>query len=94
MVIDRRKVESALLSKGFKQSETHHHYFIYYLISGKKTPVKTKTSHSPKEKSIDAARLNQMAGQCRLETAEFVNLVECPLDRDTYERLLQDKGLA
>ena len=94
MVIDKRKVESGLLSKGFRQSDTHHHYFIYYLINGEKTPVNTRTSHSPKEKSFDAARIAQMARQCGLKTAEFLELVECPLDRDTYERLLLDRRLA
>ena len=38
-------IEHGLKNKGFVVADSHHHYFIYYSIDGKKTTVKTKTSH-------------------------------------------------
>jgi hypothetical protein len=90
---DKRDVESGLLKKGFRQSDKDHHYFTYYSRDGKKSLSKTKTSHSPKEKSLGAARVGQMAKQCGLNAIEFAELIECPMDRDAYERLLKERGL-
>ncbi len=33
-----------------------------------------------------------MARQCMLPKNEFLRLVDCPMDRDDYERRLIDKG--
>lgn len=93
MTTDKRKVERALLAKGFKQSDKGHHYFIYFAQNGKKSPFKTMTSHSPREKSLDAARLKQMAQQCGLDTTQFRDLIECPLSREDYESFLTSQGL-
>lgn len=91
MAIDKKKVESALLSKGFELSKRDHRYFTYHSLDGKKSRDNTKTSHSPKEKSLGAARVGQMAKQCGLNAAEFADLIECPMDRDAYERLLKER---
>lgn len=42
-------VERALTRKGFEQSESHHRFFIYHSKAGRKTLVKTKTSHGQRE---------------------------------------------
>jgi len=34
-----------------------------------------------------------MAKQCGLNAPEFTELIECPMDRDTYERLLKERRL-
>jgi hypothetical protein len=91
VVTDKKKVEKALQSKGFRLSNKDHHYFTYHLLDGKKTPSATKTSHSPKEKSLDAARMGEMAKQCGLKAAEFMDLIECPMDRNTYENILKER---
>ena len=70
-----------------------HHYFTYRSLDGRKSRSKTKTSHSPKEKSLDPARMGQMAKQCGLNAVEFMDLIECPMDRDTYERIIEKRGL-
>jgi hypothetical protein len=90
---DKKKVESALRSKGFKKSDKGHRYFIYYSRDEKKSRCQTMTSQSAKEKAFDVARLRQMAQQCGLNSTEFKNLIECPLTRDAYERLLMARGL-
>ena len=83
-------VEKSLVKKGFQRKEGDHHYFNYYTKAGKKSMVFTKTSHSAKE--IDDSLLGKMAGQCKLTRQYFDQLIDCPLDRDAYERKLIEGG--
>jgi hypothetical protein len=83
------EVERSLTTKGFKRKEGNHSYFNYYATSGKKTAVFTKTSHGARE--IDDSLLGQMARQCKLSRADFELLIDCPLDRGTYENKLIEK---
>jgi hypothetical protein len=85
----RSEVDAALLRKGFRNKEGDHHYFIYYTTAGKKTRVFTKTSHSHRE--ISDNLLSQMAQQCKLARANFDRLLDCPLSREEYERLLLER---
>ncbi|MEL7244323.1 MAG: hypothetical protein AAGM40_18610 [Cyanobacteria bacterium J06573_2] len=89
----KKKVESALLSKGFYKSDKHHHYFVYHTIEGHKTSLKTKTSHTKKMKDIPDNLISQMAKQCHLSKDEFLNLVDCPLTQEKYEHILQTKDI-
>lgn len=57
----KASVESALLKKGFQSDETHHHQFIFFTKAGKKTIVRTKTSHSKRMKVIPDSLLSVMA---------------------------------
>jgi len=90
---DKAKVESSLKSKGFKKEEKDHHYFIYYTTEGKKTAIKTKTSHSKKVKDISDNILTQMAKQCHLDRPSFLELIDCTLDQNQYESYLKEKGI-
>ena len=84
-------VEKSLLNKGFQLGGGDHNYFFYYSKAGKKTIVRTKTSHGGKE--IDDNLLAQMAKQCKLTNKDFGLLVECPLSRDDYEAKLVVAGV-
>ena len=85
---DQRKVEASLERKGFERDESHHHIFIYWALSGKKTTVRTRTSHSSKKKTLDDWLLSQMAKQCGdLSKRNFLNLVDCTLNREQFECL-------
>ena len=86
---DKSHVVASLTRKGFKSREGDHTFLIYHTLEGKKTPVRTKTSHTPKMKDIPDALLGQMARQCRLSKQQFLELVDCPLDRVTYEECLR-----
>lgn len=88
----RKAVESTLESKGFTRVEGDHHYFVYITRDGRNTRARTRTSHSPKVRDIADNLLTQMARQCLLTRAEFLRLVDCPLDRDGYERRLIELG--
>lgn len=90
---DKSKVEKGLLNKGFQLNENDHHYFIYYTQEGKKTTIKTKTSHTKKMKTIPDNLLAQMAKQCQLTKSDFLDLIDCPLTQDKYEQILKAKDI-
>ena len=83
-------VEKSLAAKGFRAREGDHNYFHYYSKAGKKTAVFTKTSHGARE--IDDYLLGRMAKQCKLSRFDFDRLIDCPLDRDSYEAKLITSG--
>ena len=86
----QNEVEKSLLAKGFRAKEGDHTYFNYYSKAGKKTAVFTKTSHGARE--IDDSLLSRMSRQCKLSNKDFGLLIDCPLDRDTYETKLIAQG--
>jgi len=90
MARKRIDVEKGLINKGFRKSDGDHHYFNYFNSVGKKTVVFTKTSHSHSEISTNLIAL--MARQCKLPKQSFELLVDCPLERSTYETLLVNGG--
>lgn len=85
------EVEKSLGVKGFQPAKGDHNYFHYYSKAGKKTRIFTKTSHGSRE--IDDSLLGCMARQIKLTRGDFDRLIECPLDRDTYEKKLIALGL-
>jgi hypothetical protein len=84
-------VEKSLVVKGFQAVKGDHNFFHYYSLAGKKTRVFTKTSHGARE--IDDYVLSMMARQCKLTNKEFGRLIDCPLDRATYEQGLIEQGV-
>ena len=90
---EKRQIESSLVAKGFEQREGDHHFYAYWSKAGKKTAVFTKTSHTPKMKSIPDELLSLMARQCKLTKQQFLELVDCPMNRDSYELILAAKEL-
>jgi predicted transcriptional regulator len=90
---DRNTISSSLQKKGFVLTSGDHKYFTYHSTNKKKTCVFTKISHSPKHKTIGDNLLTQMSKQCRLTKADFLDLIECPLTRDSYEAKLLNQGI-
>lgn len=84
-------VEKSLINKGFQAGGGDHNFFFYFSKAGKKTIVRTKTSHGGKE--VDDNLLAQMARQCKLSNKDFGLLVECPLSREAYETKLISAGV-
>ncbi len=85
------EVEKGLEAKGFKSPKGgDHNYFHYVSKAGKKTAVFTKTSHGSRE--IDDSLLGRMARQCKLSRSDFGRLIDCPLDRNSYEQKLIEQG--
>lgn len=88
----KRVVEAALQEKGFRREEGDHHYFFYWTQEGLKSSVRTKTSHGS-GKDLGDTLLALMAKQTKLAKMEFLNLVDCPMSREEYEKRLDALGL-
>ena len=58
------------------------------IANGKKTPVRTKTSHGSSHRDIGSEIASRMARQCRLSSGDFERLVDCSLSQAEYEELL------
>ncbi len=90
---DKRKVESSLQKKGFvREPERKHVFFVYCTLEGKRTSVSTHTSHGS-VKSLSVSLLGDMASQCQLDKQDFLDLVDCPMDREKYEKILRDNDV-
>ena len=86
-------VEKSLALKGFRCiRQSDHNYFIFHTEDGKKTRAKTKTSFGRKPENIAGDLLHAMARQCGLTNDQFLQLIDCPLSRQSYEKILDDKG--
>lgn len=93
MQVERRVIESSLVSKGFVREDEDHRYF-YHEYEGKRTGVSTYTSHGSKYKTYDAGLLSMMKRQLRLDSIrQVVDLFQCPIGTDDYNQILSDKGL-
>lgn len=93
MIRDKKEVEIALQKKGFRSREGDHHFYVYYTMTGLKSCILTKTSHTPKMKAIPDELLSKMAHQCKLTKKQFLELVDCPLERPAYEQILIEKQI-
>ena len=94
MKVDRRALERNLPKKGFyrKPAGKRHVWFVHE-YKGKDTNLRTCVSHSPAMKDISGDLLTKMRKQLRLDTSqEVVDLVECPMDGDTYNAKMIQKG--
>ncbi|MBU4555420.1 MAG: hypothetical protein KJ747_00920 [Actinobacteria bacterium] len=84
----------SLCAKGYQEESgaRDHHVFVYY-HNGRKTRIRTKTSRSPKIRTLDSSLVSKMAHQCHLTKDDFVRLVRCPLSAEEYRLILADKQL-
>ena len=92
--LEKTAVMSSLIKKGYREEDgaQDHHYFIYY-DGDRKTLVRTKTSRSPKVRTLDDSLVSTMAKQCHLSKSDFVDLVRCPLSAEKYRLMLLDRHL-
>lgn len=87
-VLKTRKVDQALVRKlGFEKTETHHH--VYRLWLEGKLVARTYISHGGRE--LSRFHASQMAKQMQLQKAEFMEVINCPLTREDYYRLLRER---
>lgn len=86
----RNVIETGLCSKGFVLRVDGDHRFFDFELDGKRHFF-TKVSHGTKEISIQL--LTKMARQCHLSKAEFLNLVDCPMSKEEYEKNLRDNKI-
>jgi len=87
--IQARIIQRGLTSKGFDEVNRGD-IFYHFIVNGKKSGIHTMISHG--EPCCGAKYLTTMARQLGLKRDELVSLVECPLSREKYERLLRERG--
>ncbi len=88
MAVRKKKlVEAGLEAKGFRKVYGDHYYYFYWTLAGKKTHIRTKTSHG-NGKELDGNLLGAMARQTYLTSHQFLALVDCPMSQAEYERVL------
>jgi hypothetical protein len=83
------ELRSALEAKGFEPQESDHTWYFLH-IRGRKTDIRTKVHHHPRE--YDDRLLGLVAKQMRLTTRELGDFLECPLTRDGYIERMRDRG--
>lgn len=91
MQLRSRLVARALASKGFKESQGKHRFFIFYTSDNKKSQIQTMISQGS-DHDLDAVLIGEMARQCKLKKKEFLQLVNCTLNRAAYETKLVSAG--
>lgn len=91
MKIEKKNMDKNLPKKGFVRSEAHHIYFHHH-YDGKDTGVYTYISHGSK-RDFSGHIVTKIRKQLKLDSSkEALDLINCPMDEDTYNQILRDKG--
>ena len=92
MIIKTRKIDSALIRKGFVKKEKRDHIYYILYVNGKKTQIRTKLSHSSKE--YNDGLLSAIRKQLKFNSKkELENFINCPLSEEEYISMLMDKSV-
>ena len=83
---DRDDVVRGLTKKGFKEDGGDHQFFIYERLDGKRSMKRTKISRGSSYKEISDDLLGKMCKQVGLSKKQFLELIDCPMDRQAYEK--------
>lgn len=83
------KIKSSLTKKGFVAENGDHKFYTLY-CDGKKTQIYTKVSHGKTE--VGEPLIGQMARQVKLDKRQFADLINCPLSKEKYMRMMQEQG--
>ena len=84
-----RDIAKSLENKGFvKANRDHAFYFLY--INNKKSRIYTKLSWGIKEYGSNL--LSQIARRLRLSNSQLNDLLDCPLSKEDYVKLLLENG--
>ena len=85
-----RQVEKALIAKlDFERRDSHHRIYRLYLDG----QLVTRTFISHVQRELTSYHLGKMARQMRLSRREFLDAIECPLDREAYYTLIRQRLL-
>lgn len=90
--LDPDKTYKNLKKKGFIDSKTksndHKRLEFFY---EKKLVLSTKLSHNKKD--LGNYLIHQMSFQCHLEKNDFIDLAKCPLSKEEFIQILEQKGV-
>lgn len=82
----RDAIIASLTSKGFRQEDGDHIFLIYVRRDGKTSTRRTKLSRGSSHRDVSDINLGQMARQLGLTKKQIEQLIDCPMDRITYEQ--------
>ena len=84
-----RDIDSALRKKGFSRDKSSDH-FRYAFAS---VPyIRTMISHGVMGDSIGADLISRMSRQLRISKEQFLDLIDCTLDADGYQAIIEQQG--
>lgn len=89
-VLKTNQIDASLQKKGFIKEKNRDHIYYFLYLNGKKTSIRTKTSHSAKE--INDTLIKIMSQQVKLTREQFMDLINCPLSKEAYEEILIESG--
>lgn len=89
-VFSAKEVEKALKRVGFKMETGDHNYFRLY-IDGKRTSIRTKTSHNKQD--IGDALIEKMRKQVHLTKKQFIDLINNNMTVEQYIAILKENQL-
>lgn len=93
MPIERKQIETSLRKKGFVQEGGDHRYF-YHEVDGRRTGAFAFTSRGSGHKTYTDNLLGAIKKELRLDSLNQVKrLLECPMDAEEYNSILQQKGI-
>jgi len=92
--LKRNEIRSSLKTKGFVENNKKDHFY-YYLKDkdGMDIGIRTKMSRGSKYREICEPLIHEMARQIKIDKNQFINLIKCPLTKNKYYEILEDKGL-
>lgn len=85
----REDIISSLIRKGFEEKIGDHHHLIYHQLDGLISTRRTKISRGKNYAEVGDNLLSLMARQIGLTKAQFLELVDCPMDQKKYEQVAQ-----
>lgn len=89
---ERKIVERSLQKKGFiSRGGDHRFYFFEY--RNLTTAVFTKVSRGTKYKTLNDTLIGEMARQLKLTKKQFLQLVDCPMDKKQYVEHLKQRNI-
>ncbi|MGD0591231.1 MAG: hypothetical protein ABSA44_10600 [Bacteroidota bacterium] len=91
MIIEREKIRTGLIKKGFKEGGTKHDLYTL-VIDGKIYPIGTKLSRGTGYKDYTDRLVTAVCHQLGLTTKEINPFLECTIKLSKYAELLKQRG--
>ena len=89
-VYKSKEIGASLKKKGFVENLSRDHIRYTLYVDGKKTEIYTFISHGKKD--YDDFLISKVKNQLRLQSkSEFQNLIECPMTKENYIKLLIER---
>lgn len=83
MSLDTKKIKRSLKKKGFAEDRDGPHIKYVFQRENLTDSIATHVSHGSK-KTISKGLVAEMAKQCRLNPAQFRELIDCTMSQNAY----------